>query len=268
MCGIPASIVRYRPAVAPAARFAARVRGGAFKPREESTMAGQDIQIMGEAGPFMAYAAAPAGAPKAAVVALQEIFGVNGVMRAICDDLAAQGYLALCPDLFWRIEPGIQLTDKTQAEWARAFELFKAFDVDAGLKDIEATIAHARTRLGQTKVGAVGYCLGGLLAYLTACRTDADASVGYYGVGIEQRLEECDKLTRPLMLHIAEKDQFVPPPAQAAILAGLKNHPMVTLHVYDGQDHAFARVGGAHYDAAAAARANQRTAAFFAEHLA
>lgn len=230
-------------------------------------MAGQDIQITGEAGAFMAYLARPASQPRAAVVVLQEIFGVNAVMRGACDQLAAQGYLALCPDLFWRIEPGIQLTDKTQAEWGRAFELYKAFDIDAGLKDIDAAIQHARSTLGQAKVGAVGYCLGGLLAYLTACRTDADASVSYYGVGLEQRLEEADKLTRPLLLHIAEKDQFVPPAAQSAILAGLKNHPQVTIQVYEGQDHAFARAGGQHHNAEAAKLANERTAAFFAEHL-
>lgn len=230
-------------------------------------MAGTETRIRSEAGEFMAYVASPAGNASAAIVVIQEIFGVNAVMRGVCDRLAAQGYLALCPDLFWRIEPGVQLTDKTEAEWAKAFELYKAFDVDAGVKDIEAAIQHARSQLGAAKVGAVGYCLGGLLAYLTACRTDADASVGYYGVGLEQRLEEADKLTRPLLLHIAGKDKFVPPAAQAAIQAGLKNHPMVSLHLYAEQDHAFARQGGEHYDAAAAKLANDRTAAFFGEHL-
>lgn len=216
---------------------------------------------------FSAYLAEPSGTPRAALVVIQEIFGVNAGIRQLCDGFAAQGYLALSPDLFWRLEPGVQLTDQTQAEWARAFELYKAFDVDAGVRDIEATIQHARTQLGQAKVGAVGYCLGGLLAYLTACRTDADASVSYYGVGLEQRLEEADKLAQPLMLHIAEKDQFVPPAAQAAILAGLKNHPHVEIHLYQGQDHAFARVGGAHYDAASAQLANGRTLDFFKNHL-
>jgi carboxymethylenebutenolidase len=219
-------------------------------------------------GAFSAYVARPA-APKApAVVVIQEIFGVNAVMRAICDDLAAQGYLAICPDLFWRIEPGIDITDQSDAEWKRAFELFNAFDVDAGVRDIAATIDLARGDAGcNGKVGAVGFCLGGLLAFLTATRTDVDASVGYYGVGIERFTAEAEKLASPLLLHIAEQDQFVPKPAQGLIIAALKNHPQVELHTYPGRDHAFARKGGAHYDAQDAAIAEGRTLDFFKKHL-
>ena len=113
----------------------------------------------------------------------------------------------------------------------------------------------------------MGYCLGGLLAFLTGARTDVDASVAYYGVGIEQRLAEAEKLTDPLLLHIAEEDQFVPKEAQALIVASLKNHPQIEIHTYPGRDHAFARKGGEHYDAADAALAEQRTLTFFAKHL-
>src|ERR1700749_3065038 len=137
-------------------------------------------------GDFSAYVARPAAAKVPAIVVIQEIFGVNAVMRGICDDLAAQGYLAICPDLFWRIEPGIDITDQSDAEWKRAFELYNAFDVDAGASDIPATSGQSRDDPGCTgKVGSVGFCLGGLLSFLTATRTDADASVCYYGVGIE-----------------------------------------------------------------------------------
>ncbi|KAA5803840.1 dienelactone hydrolase family protein [Alkalicaulis satelles] len=225
-------------------------------------MSGTKITIAGPDGPFSAYAAGSGPA----IVVLQEIFGVNHVMREICDDLAGQGWLAVCPDLFWRIEPGIEITDKTEAEWKQAFDLFGKFDIGTGLKDIAATVDYAR-RAGTGKVGAVGYCLGGQLAYLTACRTDCDASVGYYGVNIQNRLDEADKIARPLMLHIAEQDEFVPPEAQAQIKAGLKDHPHVTLHSYAGRDHAFARVGGAHYHAEDADLANTRTRAFFQTHL-
>ena len=219
-------------------------------------------------GTFSAYVARPAKPSAPAVVVIQEIFGVNQVMRDVTDDLAAKGFVAICPDLFWRIEPGIDITDQSEAEWKRAFELFNAFDVDAGVKDIAATIAQARTLPGVNgKVGAVGFCLGGLLAFLTATRTDADASVAYYGVGIENRLAEVDKLAAPLMLHIAEEDQFVPKPAQEMILAALKNHPHLTVHTYPGRDHAFARVGGEHYDAADAAVAGNRTLEFFKKAL-
>jgi carboxymethylenebutenolidase len=222
--------------------------------------------IQGPAGGFKAYVARPSGAPKGAVVVIQEIFGVNEGVRGKCHWLAGQGFLAVAPDLFWRIEPGIELTDKTEAEWTRAFQLFNAFDVAGGVEDINATIAWARGQ-GTAKVGAVGYCLGGLLAYLTACRTTADASVGYYGVGIDQRLAEAAQITKPLMLHIAGKDQFVKPEAQAAIAAGLAGNGHVTLHTYAEQDHAFTREGGAHFDKAAAILADGRTVAFFQDHL-
>ena len=219
-------------------------------------------------GSFSAYVARPAQATAPAVVAIQEIFGVNAVMRQVCDDLAAKGFLAICPDLFWRLEPGVELTDKTQADWGKALDLMGRFDVDKGVEDIRATIDVIRRDPGCSgKVGAVGYCLGGRLAYLTATRTDSDASVGYYGVGIENYLGEAELLAGPLMLHIAGDDGFVPKDAQARIVSALKDHPQVTIHTYAGRDHAFARPGGEHYHAADAAQANKRTEAFFKKHL-
>ncbi len=229
---------------------------------------GERITISVEGGSFAAYVARPAKPRAPAVVVLQEIFGVNQVMRDITDGLAGQGYLAICPDLFWRIEPGIDITDKTDAEWKRAFELFNAFDVDTGMGDIAATIDTIRKDAGSTgKVGAVGFCLGGLLAFLTACRTDADAAVSYYGVGIDGRVAEAEKLACPLLMHIAEEDQFVPKPAQALILAALKDHPQIEIHTYPGCDHAFARPGGQHHDEAAARLAGGRSLAFFQRTL-
>lgn len=219
-------------------------------------------------GAFSAYVARPSATPAPAVVVIQEIFGVNKVMRDICDGLADQGFVAICPDLFWRIEPGIDITDQSEADWKKAFELYNAFDVDHGVSDIAATIAAVRGLDGVNgKVGAVGYCLGGLLAFLTATRTDADASISYYGVGIEKHVPEAEKLARPLLMHIAEEDQFVPKEAQKVILDALKDHPQIEIHTYPGRDHAFARVGGAHYDAADAAKANGRSLTFFKSNL-
>jgi carboxymethylenebutenolidase len=225
---------------------------------------GERISIGAPDGAFSAYVARPKADKAQAVVVIQEIFGVNQVMRDITDGLASQGYLAVCPDLFWRIEPGIDITDKSEAEWKRAFELFNAFDVDAGVKDIQAAIKAIRAD-GQCsgKVGAVGFCLGGLLAFLTATRTDVDAAVSYYGVGIESRTPEAEKLAEPLLLHIAEEDEFVPKEAQAMILRDLKNHPQIEIHTYPGRNHAFAREGGDHYDAADAKLAGGRTLQFF-----
>jgi carboxymethylenebutenolidase len=232
-------------------------------------MTAKQISISGPDGAFAGYLATPSSGKGPGIVVIQEIFGVNQVMRDIADDLASHGYFALAPDLFWRLEPGVQLTDKTDAEWKRAFDLMGRFDVDSGMKDIQATIDTLRARPGCSgKVGAVGYCLGGQLAYLAATRTNADASVGYYGVSIQDKLAEASNIKKPLMLHIAAKDQFTPPEAQAKIQDGLGKNKLVTLHVYPEMDHAFARVGGAHYDKACADLANGRTSTFFRQHLA
>jgi carboxymethylenebutenolidase len=240
---------------------------GRADPHKEASM-GQMQTIRTPDGEFDAYVARPSAAKAPAVVVIQEIFGVNAVMRAIADDYAAEGYLAVCPDLFWRIEPGIDITDQSEGEWKKAFELYNAFDVDLGVRDIAAAVAHARQDPGCAgKVGSVGFCLGGLLAFLSATRTDVDAAVGYYGVGIEKHLAEADKLADPLLLHVAEEDQFVPKEAQALIVASLKNHPQVDIFTYPGRDHAFARSGGEHYDAGDAALAKIRTLAHFKKAL-
>jgi len=229
---------------------------------------GETTTIKTADGEFSAYVARPQAANAPAVVVIQEIFGVNAVMRGMTDDLAAAGYLAICPDLFWRIEPGIDITDQSEAEWKKAFELYQAFDVEQGVEDIATTIAAIRGDAGcNGKVGAVGFCLGGLLAFLTATRTDSDASVAYYGVGIENFVGEAANLARPLMVHIAEEDQFVPKEAQKVTVDALNGNPKVTIHTYPGRDHAFARKGGAHYDAADAGKANQRTLDFFKANL-
>jgi len=222
-----------------------------------------------DGGSFQAFLTAPDSGKGAGVVVIQEIFGVNYVMREICHALAAQGYFAIAPDLFWRQEPNCELSDKTEGEWQRAFKFYQGFNVDKGVDDIGASIDALRKTAGCTgKVGAVGYCLGGKLAYLTATRTSADCSVGYYGVGLEELLGEAKNIKAPHLQHIAEKDKFVPPEAQAKVKDALKGNRVVTLHSYPGCDHAFARIEGEHYDAAAAKLANDRTYAFFKTHLA
>lgn len=222
-----------------------------------------------DGGSFSAYVAEPEHGPAPAILVIQEIFGVNQVMRDTCAWLAAQGYVACCPDIFWRIEPGIELTDKTEAEWQRAFELFGAFDADKGIDDLTATLAHLRGfHGGNGKVGSVGYCLGGRLAFLMATRSDSDCNVSYYGVGLDALVDEVPQIRKPLLMHMATKDQFVPPEAQEKIKAAVDGHPQIALHLYEGQDHAFAREGGQHYDPDAAKLANERTLAFFARHLA
>lgn len=227
-----------------------------------------NIQAADGSGEFSAYIARPSYEPAPALILIQEIFGVNQEMRQKCDEFAAQGYFTICPDLFWRLEPGVQLTDKSEEEWQKAFDLMGRFDADKGIEDLSSTIAWARDQEETTqKVGAIGYCLGGKLAYLVAARTNIDASVGYYGVEIDKMLDEAKNIEAPLMLHIAEEDEFVSKQAQEKMKEGLGNHPRVTLHSYPGVGHAFARGGGQNYDDYAATTANERTRAFLQEHL-
>ncbi|MFB0611885.1 dienelactone hydrolase family protein [Aurantiacibacter poecillastricola] len=216
---------------------------------------------------FNAYVARPEGAPKSAIIVIQEIFGVNAGIRRKCDRLAEEGYLAMAPDLFWRIEPGVELDPDIEPEFQRALDLMGKLNQDAAIRDIEATIKHARTQTESGKVGAVGYCLGGRLAYMTATRTDADATVGYYGVGIDELLREKDSIAHPLMLHIPTEDGFVNKATQAKMHEGLDDHPKVTLYDYEGLDHGFATEFGKRRNEEAAQLADKRTAEFFAEHL-
>ena len=226
------------------------------------------ISTLAGDGDFTAYRATPAGTPKAAIVVIQEIFGVNAGIRRKCDTLAEAGYLAIAPDLFWRLEPGIELDPDIKPEFDRALELMGQFDQDKGIADIEASIRAVRSELGDgTKVGVVGYCLGGRLAFMTAARTDVDASVGYYGVGIDGLLGEKNAIAHPVLLHVPEEDHFVDKDAQAAMHAGLDDHPKVTIYDYAGEDHGFATEFGERRSDAAAKLADERTAKFFAEHL-
>lgn len=217
---------------------------------------------------FNAYVARPAQKPHAAIIVIQEIFGVNTGIRQKCDKLAAEGYLAVAPDLFWRIEPGVELDPDVESEFNRALDLMGTFDQDQGIRDIEATIHHIRGAMDVPKVGCVGYCLGGRLAYMTAARTDIDASVGYYGVGIDGLLGEKHAIANPLMLHVPTEDGFVDKATQKAMHEGLDDHPKVTLYDYEGLDHGFATEIGQRRDEEAANIADGRTAAFFTEHLA
>jgi carboxymethylenebutenolidase len=238
-------------------------------PDKEGTMPEVQISATDGSGRFGAYVAMPKAAPAGAVVMIQEIFGVNATMRALSDWVADMGFIAISPDLFWRQEPGVQLDpDAGQAQWDKAFALMQGMDQDKAVEDLKATIAHARKIQGANgKVATMGFCLGGRLAFMTAARTDADANISYYGVGIEGLLGEAGAIKAPLILHIAALDKYVPPEAQAKILDGLKGQPHAAVHIYPGVDHAFARMGGHAWDARAAAIANGRTAELLAKVL-
>ncbi|MBC7394122.1 MAG: dienelactone hydrolase family protein [Variovorax sp.] len=224
-------------------------------------MAGQyiDMKAGDGSGSFRGYLALPAGGSGPGLVLAQEIFGINSTMRDVADYYAEEGYVVLVPDIFWRQEPNVEL-GYTEADWQRAFGYFQGFDEAKGMQDIQTAISTLRARAEVTgKVGVLGFCLGGKLAYLAACRTDADVAVGYYGVGIDAALGEADSIKSPLVLHIAELDKFCPPEARDKIVQTLKGRPNIALHVYPGMDHAFARLGGEHYDKASALMAHERT---------
>ncbi len=217
---------------------------------------------------FDVHVAEPVGAPRGAVIVIQEIFGVNEGIRRKCAHFAGLGYLALAPDLFWRLEPGVELDPDVPDQFQHALDLMGRLDQDQAIADIEAVIRAARDRLGPGgKVGCVGFCLGGRLAFMTAARTDVDASVAYYGVGLDNLLHERNAIARPLLLHIAGADHFVPPEQQKKIHEGLDDHPRVTIHDYPGEDHGFAAEMGKRRSEDAARLADSRTEAFFADHL-
>jgi carboxymethylenebutenolidase len=218
---------------------------------------------------FDAYVAVPEGKPNAAIIVVQEIFGVNEGIRRKCDQWAKAGYIAYAPDLFWRLTPHVELDADVPEDFQAAIAMMQKFNQDAGIRDIEATIKAARIAMGGSgKVGVVGYCLGGRLTFMAACRTDGDAFVGYYGVGIDGLLDEQHAIGKPVLLHVPTADHFVLPDAQKAMHEGLADNRHVTLFDYEGQDHGFAAEMGTRRDEEAAALADGRTADFFAKHLA
>jgi len=226
-----------------------------------------DIPTLDGDATIPAYVSQPQGEPHAAIIVIQEIFGVNRGIRKKADDWAALGYLAIAPDVFWRQKPGIELDADIPEQFQEAIGYMMKHDFDLGIRDVEAVIHWLRREKGIAKVGLVGFCMGGRIAYLTATRTDIDASVGYYGVMIDQMLGEKHAIAKPLMLHVPTADGFVPPESQKAMHEGLDDHPKVTIHDYEGLDHGFAAEFGKRRVEDGAALANQRTAEFFAKHL-
>ena len=226
------------------------------------------IIIESSDGTFRAYVSRPAKLPAPAVVVLQELFGVNADIRATCNELAADGFIAVAPDLFWRQDPGVDLDVRSEAAWQRGLQLYAAYNRDAGVKDIMETVRTAVELPESTgKVALHGYCLGALMAFITAARNEIDAAVAYHGGDTEKYLGEVGGLEAPLLMHLGEEDEFISKAAQAEIKAALAGKPNATVYSYPGQCHAFSRHNGAHYNAAAATLANGRTSEFLHQQL-
>jgi carboxymethylenebutenolidase len=226
------------------------------------------ITLKGKDGTFTAYIARPEELPSPAVIVLQELFGVNADIREKCDGLAEQGYIAIAPDLFWRQEPGVDLGVRSEADWQHGLRLYQAYNRDEGVRDIKDAIdAVAKMPECTGKIAVLGYCLGALMTFLTAVRCHVDAAVAYHGGDTEKYLDELDGLHASLLMHLAEEDEFMSKPAQAAIKAALGGKANATVYSYPGQCHAFSRHNGAHYNAKAAALANGRTSEFLNQQL-
>ncbi len=231
-------------------------------------MSSLTIQASDGTGSFAAHVALPKTTPAGAVVLIQEIFGVNDSLQRTAAFVADLGFIVLVPDLFWRIEPGITLTDQTPEEFNQAIALMQKFDRAKGIEDLRATLAVARTHPGANgRAGTMGYCLGGLLAMQMAIQSDADVNIAYYGVGLDAFAGDLAKISKPLLLHIAENDAYFTAEARARLLEAASGHPHIASYVYPGADHAFARVNGVHWHGLSATIANGRSAEALAAAL-
>ena len=225
--------------------------------------------IFTDEGDFQAYVAKPELPVAPAIVVLHEVFGVNADLRQTCDDLAREGFIAISPDLFWRQTPGVDLNVTSEADWNTGLALYGAYDRDTGVRDILAAVRFSSTLPGASgKVAVLGYCLGGLMTFLVAARGQVDAAVAFHGADTENYLDEVSTITAPMLMHLAEADEFIPPTAQAAIKESCATRPNLRVFSYQGCHHAFSRHCGKHYDAGRAAIANGRTFAFLKAQLA
>jgi carboxymethylenebutenolidase len=225
---------------------------------------GEEIRITAaDGGTFAGYLALPARTPAPGLIVLPEIFNSNAHIRSVADGYAADGFVALAPDVFWRQEAGSYLP-YTDDGRAKAYALRARLDNDQFTRDLGDAIAMLRARPDSNgKVGVMGFCLGGLLAYLASTRLPIDAAVSYYGVQIDPHLDEADRLKCPLLMHFAENDPHVPAETVAAIQVRLGGLSSVNIHIYPGTEHGFNRHGYPPYNEAAAAQARQRTIAHF-----
>jgi carboxymethylenebutenolidase len=231
-------------------------------------MAGQWIDIAAkDGGTFKGYLAVPASGSGPGILLLQEIFGVNKSMRETADHYAEEGYVVLAPDLFWRMEPGIEL-GYSEADFNKAFGYYQRFDANQSIKDADDALKVLRSRPEcKGKVGALGFCLGGKLAYLVAARTNVDCAVSYYGVGIEADIAEAANVKVPVAFHFAELDKFAPPEAREQIMSAFKGRPEAEFYLYPGCDHAFAAPERTSFNKPATLMAHSRSIALFRKVL-
>jgi carboxymethylenebutenolidase len=221
-----------------------------------------------DGGVFSSYLSNPGGPRRPGIVVCTEVFGVNSHMRSVADRLAGAGYVVLVPDLFWRIEPGMEIA-YNEAGLKRGAEILAKFDVDKGVEDLGEAVKFLRKHPACTgKVGVIGFCIGGAVAYLAAARLGVDAAVGYYGKGIDERLAEANNIRCPLTLHFGGADRYIPQTVVKKIEAELRDKPNIKIYLYPGVDHGFNSEDRKAYNAEVAQTAMQRTLAVFQAALA
>jgi carboxymethylenebutenolidase len=208
---------------------------------------------------FDAYVSAQGDGPKPGLIICSEAFGVNAHIRSVADRFANIGYLVVVPDLLWRIEPNLEIA-YNEAGLKRASEIADIFDKDAGAADVERALGQVRQRTDcNGKVGVLGFCIGGAVAYLAAVRSPLDACISYYGKGVENYLGEAQALTCPTVLHYAGADRFILPSTVADVRRGLTAKRNVEIYDYPGVDHGFNSEDRKAYNRAVAELAMQRT---------
>lgn len=230
---------------------------------------GHDIELTAaDGGIFAGYLAVPETTPAPGLILLPEVFNTNDHIRSVVDGYAEAGFVVIAPDVYWRQEPGEYLSYTDEGR-AKAQSLRAALDTDQFTRDLGDVAAALKARPDCTgKIGIMGFCLGGKFTYLSCTRLPVDAGVSYYGVQIDEHLDEADDLKCPILMHFAANDPHVPPETVAAIRARMGGWNNVDIHVYPGTEHGFNRYGYPSHHEAAAAEARERTLAHFRRHLA
>jgi carboxymethylenebutenolidase len=220
-----------------------------------------------DGGSFDAFLALPPAGSGPGLVLFQEIFGVNEHIRAVAEQYALDGFVVLAPDIFWRQQPRVELGYDGE-DRNRAMSMMKALQPQQLMADVRDSVAalRARPEVAGRKLGAIGYCLGGRLAYGAAATTDIDAAVAYYGGGIHNQLDQAAAITVPMQFHYAEQDDNIPLTAVDSVRQAFAGKA-AEVFVYPGAHHGFNCWARGSYDPASAALAHGRSLAFLAEHL-
>ncbi|MDI2590752.1 dienelactone hydrolase family protein [Pseudomonas sp. 681] len=227
----------------------------------------QWIEIDSADGKFGAYLAIPHTRKGPGIVLIQEIFGVNEHIRSVAEQYAADGYLVIAPDLFWRSGPRIEL-GYDEAGWKRAVELMNATDVGKAQTDIKLTLNALKAQPGLVGgIAAIGFCFGGMLAYNTAANGLVDVAIAYYGGGIQNQLQRADEIKVPMLMHFGEQDSHIPMDAVKKIAERFENNDGVDIQVYPGAEHGFNCSHRSSYNQRASVEAHGNSLIFLSQNL-